>query len=549
MGKYTEKLKQYKPDRTNADDPVDSLVTARIKQRLRKLERKIDADSRHHIATDHPGIKGDGKHNDTSGIQQLLDEAKDKPNGISIYFPAGVYKLTSTLFIYEGTRMECHPKAVFNKVHHRGMLQNIKKDSTDNGYNGNGNITIIGGIWDNNGHRYLGGTCFVFGHSKNLIFRDLIIKDVSPGHGMEINSSKNVLIDGCKFIGMAPKKKKLYSEAVQLDLMKSKGVFPWKKGHFDHTPCKDVMISNCYFGPSDRLGSWGRAIGSHSATSDRWHQRIIITNNIIEGTLQWGVRAYSWEDVTITSNIFNGCGAGLSIDPNHVGEGEVDSEDIDGNQTYSSNQVKRITIQGNQFTKPGRHGSVMSITGDKHHDMLEVNVTGNTIENSAPTYSIYLAHLANSIISDNIVTGGDKGIKLVACRQVNVIGNNIKQTKATGIEAFSGNRDLTIANNAMSLVGGHGIWITGNDMTAVNNNHLTGIGGEGKVDAQGIRVTSSCERISIIGNMFSNREPGYRMTCAIHTASCTKNTLAAANNAFGIGFDFCGIVNENGNAG
>ncbi|MFG6116260.1 right-handed parallel beta-helix repeat-containing protein [Halobacillus sp. MO56] len=547
MGKYTDILKRNKPDRTSADDLGEALLTARLRERLRAVEQKTGEDSRHYIAVNMPGIKGNGKHDDTSGIQSLLDEAKRRPNGISLYFPAGVYKLTSTLVIYEGTRIECHPKAIFNKVHHRGMLKNIEKNSTDTGYEGNGNITIIGGIWDNNGHRYLGGTSFVIGHAKNLIFRDLTIKDVSPGHGMEINSSMNVLIDGCKFIGMAPKKRKLYSEAIQLDLMKSSGVFPWKKSHFDHTPCQDVMITNCYFGPSDRLGSWGRAIGSHSATADRWHKRIIISNNIVSGTLQWGIRAYSWEDITITGNILDGCGAGLSIDPNYYGDNEVDSEDIFGDQTNDSNQVKRVTIQGNHFIQPGAHGSVMSITGDKRHDMLEVSVTGNTIEGAVSTNAIYLAHVAQSSLSENIIVGAEKGIKLTATTMVNVTGNIIKSISSTGVEAFTGNRDLTIANNALSHIGGHGIWITCNDTTTISNNRLTGIGADYASESQGIRVTSSCNRISLVGNIFSNREPGFQMACAIYTAVCTTNALAVGNNAAGIGLELCDSISANGN--
>ncbi|MCP3025426.1 right-handed parallel beta-helix repeat-containing protein [Halobacillus sp. A5] len=476
------------------------------------------------------GAIGDGDADDTQAIQTVFDEANDS-DGIEVLFPPGTYRVTDPLYIRKNTKVIAH-NAIIDKKHDGTFLLNIESDSEDTGYDGHGNIYIEGGIWNSNAPDYTGGTAFVFGHGENITFRDITLLDVNPGHAIEFNACKNVLVDASKFFGMVDVDGKEYSEAIQLDLMKSQGVFPWKDSNFDNTPCQDVIIQNCLFGASEENGAWGRAVGSHSATADRWHERIFITNNIVKDCHHWAFRAYSWNDVTINDNMIFDCGGGISLDPNAV-DGSDDT-DTDGNATGTSNKIERFTIQGNRIKGGGSYGSAMSITGDDDNLLVNATISDNQVIDYDGGYALYISRVTDSTISNNILKNVELAIKLSECWLVNVTGNLLRSVAETGIEAFSNNEEINISGNSLFFVRGHGIWVSGNDTTAITSNLFTGIGYASDGDYQGVRVTTSSDRITINNNTFRNWGSDYQMEQAIYTSSSTTNSIVAVNNCAGI---------------
>ncbi|QXE00597.1 hypothetical protein [Terribacillus sp. DMT04] len=314
------------------------------------------------VATDHPLVRADGRRDDARGIQQLLRLADKK--GIHIIFPPGRYILRRPLRLREHTYLEASDAAVFLKEHHGPMLLNLRRRDRMRHYTGNGNIIISGGKWNANYPAFGGGTSFVFAHAKNILIEKVQLLEHGGGHAIELNAVQHAEVRDCQFCGYDDRNgKRSYSEAIQLDLAKTRRVFPWGGSVFDQTACQDIWIHHNYFGPSQTKGSWGRAVGSHAATADRWHERIYITDNKMKETLQWAVRAFSWRDVVCFHNCLDTCGGGIAIHLNHV-DGRNDT-DVNNRPTGRSNPVKNILLIKNQISGGGGYGSAVRLKGSQ----------------------------------------------------------------------------------------------------------------------------------------------------------------------------------------
>lgn len=567
MPSYTSNLNLYKPSRNDLlaldislsdnfsaiDTKLGSGLTdengvtySTLKERLAQLESKGNATKHVVIATDHPQVVADGTNDDTAGIQELLDLAIQY-GGVKIIFPAGNYVVAGNLRMVANTHLDCAEGAVFTKKHNGGMLFNFQQSDAFSGYNGNGNIYIKGGVWDNNFPNYTGGTSMAFCHAENLVFEDVTFLNTSGGHAVEINGIKNCYFHRCKFLGFDDEGgTRSYSEAIQIDLQRGDGVFPWGGTSDDGTTCEDIWVDKCTFGASDTLGPWGRAVGSHSALYDHWHERITITRCTVNNCLHWAFRAYSWRDVHIADNKIYDCGGGISIDPNAV-DG-TDDQDLSGTPQGTSNLIERITITGNLIEGGGSYGSGMSIGGDSHHFMLDVVVTGNQINNYSGGYAMYLSRISESIITGNLFNNIELAVKMSDTWMLTFSGNLIRSANQSGIEAFTPNEFLTISGNGFFFCRAHGIWCSGHDTTTIDGNTFGGIGYTANgSDFQGIRVTSGCDRMTITGNTFRQWGSTYAMNNAIYTSSSVTNMLVATNNASGIGMLLNGDVQSYGN--
>ncbi|MFB1099206.1 glycosyl hydrolase family 28-related protein [Terribacillus sp. JSM ZJ617] len=330
------------------------------------------------VATDHPLVRADGRHDDAKGIQQLLNLA-DRKKGIHIVFPPGLYTLRRPLRLKPNTFFEADDNSIFRKKHHGPMLLNLRRRNRMRSYSGNGNLIIRGGTWDANYPAYRGGTSFVLAHAENVIIEQLRLVEHGGGHAIELNAVRNIEVRHCQFLGYDDRGgKRTYSEAIQLDLAKARRVFPWGGSVFDHTTCQDIWVHHNSFGPSETKGSWGRAIGSHSATADRWHERIFVTDNVMKETLQWAVRAYSWRNVVLYNNRIESCGGGIAIHPNHVdGRNDTDSKN---RPTGRSNPIKNFLVIQNTICGGGNYASAIRLKGDEQSPITGAYLRGNHVE-------------------------------------------------------------------------------------------------------------------------------------------------------------------------
>lgn len=318
------------------------------------------------------GAVGDGVVDDAASIQAALN------TGGWVYVPNGVYRLaTLPLECSAGTRLTVSPGAYLVRDASSTILVNGNAGCAPTGYGGHGDILIEGGVWDMRGaaHPTYAGALAI-GHAEGVTIRDLTVLDVPGWHGVELNACRTVRIRDCRFLGFTHNGDRGNSEAIQIDAATGAGAFPWF-GVYDGTPCTDVQITGCTFGPSTTEEPWPCGVGSHNGGD---HTDISISGCVFNEPGDTAVRAYSWINAMIGQNFVHG-GAGDGITTTH-------------NTFYTS-------LFENQIFDVGRNGVL--IDGGS-----QVTVRGNTVVGSGNTANnvydgIRLLDVTLGCVTDNRV--------------------------------------------------------------------------------------------------------------------------------------------------
>ncbi|MEY2249360.1 glycosyl hydrolase family 28-related protein, partial [Streptomyces sp. BF23-18] len=213
------------------------------------------------------GATGNGIADDRAVIQAALDAAHTAGGGI-VYLPPGkVYGVSTFLVVYDNTTIwayGCTLKAIGTSA---GLLRNFLGTETFSGYAGHSHIQVLGGVWDGNAADGVTGSVTAetdvlnFVHCSDILVKDATVRNVSSAHALEFNSTDGGRAIGCRFEGYrdnSGSSARQFSEAVQIDMAKSGSS---SIGSFDNTPSKNILVMACYFGPSSRLGVFGRAVG------------------------------------------------------------------------------------------------------------------------------------------------------------------------------------------------------------------------------------------------------------------------------------------------
>ncbi|NRG46961.1 right-handed parallel beta-helix repeat-containing protein [Bacillus sp. CRN 9] len=492
------------------------------------------------------GAKGDGVSDDTSSFQEILNMAQNSL-GIQVYVPDGVYRMTKELIVFKNTTIIAEKNARIIRDHAGYLMingykknQTISPPSTFTKYNGNGNITISGGVWDGNGVKQTSkASIFHFGHAYKLTIEKAVFLDTANSHHIEFNSSKNIKVSNCEFRGYVGTA--TLNEAIQLDLSKRNNTI---LGADDETPCEDVWITDCYFGNSGTSGAnrIARAIGSHTATIGVLHRNIHIMNNIIENTLSFAIRAYAWENVTISNNKLNDCNAGINWRTNILNNPpDSHTEDKNGVQTGLSQVVENGYISGNVIKGGMSSGRVIEVYGESSGKAKGVIVSGNVIVLSQSTSindAILLNHSEDCSVEGNRIYGTKKvGI---ACRNiwnVNMNGNVIDSVGGHGIEVSGASAYATISNNNIKRIGKNGIYISGVDTSTIIGNTIGGVNGDNSSSHAHLSLTG-IKRVSITGNTCRNLGTAYVTPTALSITSGTEIVRAGNNFA---GFSTSGV--------
>ena len=257
------------------------------------------------------GAYGDGAADDTGAIQRAIEHSR--VHGGFVFFPKGRYALKTCLFdaedtgiasalhVYGNQKLVFEPGATLlrgsNAVTHMLFSHN---DSGATGYDGCENIEIVGATVDENASACASNdTAFNFSHGKNIRIRNCrFIHAYGSWHSIEVNSCKNVEIDGCVFEDNAN------SEDIQLDAAIGAG----NLGVNDGTVCTDIRIHDCHFTTGGHP-----AIGNHT---DAAHHDIRVDHNVFYGGA--GSRGYidlvaSTYNVDLTDNTFHDSERGIVI--------------------------------------------------------------------------------------------------------------------------------------------------------------------------------------------------------------------------------------------
>lgn len=368
----------------------------------------------------------------------------------------------------------------------------------------------------------LSGACFNYGHGENILFRDLTIRDTSANsHAIEIAGCKNVLSDNVTYSGMGPVNGR-WSEAFQMDLTKGSGYFG-AFGPYDSTPNRDVVFRGNSVNQSYMPGTtaWIRGIGSHTATIDVWHDHLRVVDNYFE-TTERAIRAYNWNNVHLRGNTIIG-GQGIEVRVPDVSS-PVDEDTVNnaGTQTSASQPTYNIQIEGNivyadYSTSDGNVYAIQVLGETATASAQGVQVRGNDIRWSRNggiwvqfgTHVSIVNNLVNSTAA--LASGQDlgwHGIKVDTCQHSVIQGNQVFRT------------------------GSHGIYmLAGNDLRCMNN-YIRGASRTSAGASSCIKVDSTPDDVSIIGNVTRLWGSGNEPAWGLHTTTGT--------NIRRIGNDFAG---------
>lgn len=392
---------------------------------------------------------GDGVTDDHPAIQAALNGGNKR-----VYIPKGTYLIKSTLQIFNKTDVVMDMgTTILNNSGVEWAFSNgeIGNPTYSYGYDGDGDITISGGVVDNiiKQEASVNSCAIGFAHGKNIKILNVTFKNNYSSHFVEINACKNVIISGCIFDNLItdiPGSR----ACINVDWSNAGG-FP-AFGGYDGTVCDDVLITDCTFINGDI------AVDSHGKPSDAIpeHKNIMFVNNHLENMASGGVGCQFWNNAIVSGNTIKDC-KGRNI----ICWGSVNvnvSNNIITGETFSVGVViddnsgricNGILVSGNKITG----GQSVGAYGIRAEDSVRINITGNTVEGSPDQGIIINAGCRDvSVASNTVIGAGQRGTVnesiSVDSIYVSVIGNYI--TKGTyPVSLLDG---ILIGGNATSNV-------------------------------------------------------------------------------------------------
>lgn len=471
------------------------------------------------------GAKGDGSTIDTTTMQAAFDAAHTAGGGTIIIPPtANFYAVDNFLVVYENCTIWAYGATIKSVSTGTGLLRNFLGTDLFNTYAGRSNIKLFGGTWDGNASDGSTGTVTAetdvinFVHCTNILVQDVIVQNVSSAHALEFNSTDGGRAVNCRFLGYRDNSgtsARQFSEAVQIDISKSGSS---SIGNFDNTPSKNIVVQGCYFGSSSRLGSFGRAVGSHTLVASTTYDNIQVINNRIEGTIQDGIYAYGWKRSVISGNIITGAGfSGIKItmpDPATTATSPHTIE-VSGNTIEAAVADSGIRALGfSTYKIPGVDISdniikgITSGNGIHAENCAAPNIDGNTLDTTSST-GIYCNFSDSSSVTGNTVrNAGSNGINIAGSVYANVTGNLVDTTSSNfgifvgqGSDAATNSTNATVVGNTIIAPSSAGIRLSTNatGCTVSGNTVRKGAGSP----SNALSMAASATGCSVLNNDFS----------------------------------------------
>ncbi|MGW1185887.1 right-handed parallel beta-helix repeat-containing protein [Streptomyces drozdowiczii] len=471
------------------------------------------------------GAARDGVTDDAVPLQAALDAARNAGGG-TVLIPAGNYATTAALVVYDNTTIYAYG-ATIKATGGGGLLHNYATTAEAwTGYNGRSNITVAGGTWDGNAGTGPGQTSGLHdvisvNHCKNITIRDLTVLNTSQAHAVELNSCDGGKILNCRFLGFADLSSggtRGTSEAVQIDIAVNGSS---AVGAYDNTPSKNIEISGCYFGPSDRLGVFGRAVGSHTIAAGTYYDNITIRDNVIEGALAEGIRGYGWRRAIITGNVVRNTGkSAIRMDvPNPATSG------------YALTPEQILIADNVVQTVAGESG--IRVVGYATALHSAVRISGNTIRStSGGTNGVQVEYCtAPSIVGNGISNTASTGIYVLQCTGAMVSGCTLNGTGSNGINVDNSPATTVTGCTITGTAANHGVAVGNASDCMVSGNHIAGAA------SAAIRLSNNAVRATVTGNKI--RKAGGTVTTVNGISAHTSATGAviAGNDLTGNAWD------------
>ena len=196
------------------------------------------------------GATGDGVTDDTAAINYALLNGVGK----TVYFPSGTYLFNNPLYVFSNTHVILENNATLlfdiNSPSAQGRIAFIDNNTSSSEYNGQHNIIFEGGTIDHGFSSDYGidesrGVCIALWHCKNILIRNVNMCHTYNEHCIELNSSKNVIIENCHFYDCYSYSDVSTKEAINIDWATQYN--PAYPPSYDNTANENVWIEKCTF--------------------------------------------------------------------------------------------------------------------------------------------------------------------------------------------------------------------------------------------------------------------------------------------------------------
>ncbi|WP_239723723.1 right-handed parallel beta-helix repeat-containing protein [Mammaliicoccus sp. A-M4] len=419
----------------------------------------------------------------SKGLQDWLDWNNHRGGG-TIILPYGEYLIEKQLTIYRNTTILGYGAKIIRSGDNRGWLTNLPDGELPYKYEGEGNIKICGLTFDGNHELTTNMNGVLLAHGENIVFEDCLFKNVAGTHAIDLSGCKDVLIKQCSFKGQRDAVDG-NKEAIQVSIASKDGIGEQYSSSFDSTPSVNVVVENCYFGPSEEFGGWATAIGDHFSVYDKWVSNVRISNNFIEGTTDYALRVYKFKNTTLSGNIINNCNGGIFATP--TPGGYLSSHNAEGVQTGEAQSGEDLKLINNTITNIQTNGIHVSAYPNKIDE--ETNESFSFVD-----------------IKDNTIRNCQRvGIYVPESDRVKITGNSVDKVNV-GIQSY-GTWQLLVSNNIVSNTNTIGIFVSNNKKLESGSvqNHATITGNQVYNTGQdGIRVSEGAIYIKVDNNDISN---------------------------------------------
>lgn len=398
------------------------------------------------------GAKGDGISDDTVAMQKALDRAA---GGTLVLTQGRLYRQTAALFFHADTVILGNGATLLRGADIDNMLRNRQTGAVE--WYSTQKVSITGLKFDANFANYaaVSSTSLAFAHASYITIRDCEFTETPTFHQIEINSSRHVTVDNCRFIGGNGQNLQ-GNESIQLDYSYAGG-YPWE-GPYDNTACLNIRVVNCVFDGT------GTAIGSHSHAAGVVHTAILVEGCQMFSPFYAGIRLENWSNVTVRGCRFTGGALGIIA------------------WAFDAMVMSDYIIEGNLFSNHGNSGYA-------YNDCRAVRFLGQA-DGSAYFQRILVA---NNTVRDLTATGTRTATHALTadyCQHVKFIGNVVQNVRGSGIYTYGSS------------------WVT------IDANTLRGVNASAGANNAGVNVTAAAAGGTVRGVISNNLTDTLRLTNA-----------------------------------
>jgi len=320
-------------------------------------------------------------------------EQLERTGGGTLILEPGKYTITNTLYVPSNVTIYMKDGVIIEKGNVTGstviqpaasIFQLIRPSYSTQlgvfgGYAGEKNIKFIGqGSVVIDMKYYIDGIAIIAGHNSGLLVENISFKNMNSGHFIEMDATENGVVRNCQFLDSYPSLKQ-NKEAINIDTP-DRATEGWSQewSKFDKTPNRNIVIEGNKFYNLDR------AVGTHKYSEGKYHDKIVLRNNIIEKTRQDSIRVMNWSNAVIQNNTIRNVAGGSGVYRAILASGAL-------NPTFQYNSIDTAS-RPMQFMPWKNEGPGQ-----------EYNITYNNLSltNKQALYKNYITHVTESFMRIN----------------------------------------------------------------------------------------------------------------------------------------------------